>query len=162
MRTRFESGGTAPEPADIFKRKRGPYKQELQGRLNPHPLPLRGPLIVFQHALGRFNCRDDNYRHGADQPGKKKILEQQQKMVEHEIHDCNCSPARERNQKKAVLLKSELSAQHSHQSMGSVAGLQRPANSCLSQAEFLFSGLDSNGPPTLRATARPWRGRRAV
>jgi hypothetical protein len=40
-------------------------------------LKLRGPrflpwlLVLFEHALGRLDGRDDNHGHRADQPGKK-------------------------------------------------------------------------------------------
>src|SRR5579859_6419057 len=114
MRTRFESGGTAPEPADILKNKRSP--QRIKAPAGAYSLGrskfLKSPdstpkLIFFQHALGRFYSRDNNYRHSADQPRKKQVLEDRQNVVHQEAHSRHCSPVGWRNQSTTPgLLKS--------------------------------------------------------
>jgi hypothetical protein len=63
--------------------------------------------------MGSLNRRDNDDRHSADEPGKKKVLEKRQKVMDHEVHDSHCSPAGERKQRKAGLLKSVLSAEYS-------------------------------------------------
>jgi hypothetical protein len=41
MRTRFEIGGTAPEPADILKSNNGRYQQWLNA------VPVRRAVLIF-------------------------------------------------------------------------------------------------------------------
>jgi hypothetical protein len=43
-------------------------------------------LVIFQHALGRLDGRDDYYRHSADHPCKKEVLKERQNMVHQEVH----------------------------------------------------------------------------
>ena len=112
MRTRFESGGRAPEPSDILKvitASNQPGRQEAPvGRAALIPQfssSRRFALFVFEHALGCLNGRDNNYRHGADQPGKKSVFEKRQNMMHQEVHDCYCSPVAERNQRDSAGLR---------------------------------------------------------
>src|ERR1700747_1238569 len=64
-------------------------------------------LVFFQHALGRFNGRNNNHRHSADQPRNKEVLKDRQNIVRQEVHSWHCSPVPERNQSRTWgLLKS--------------------------------------------------------
>src|ERR1051326_630836 len=98
MRTRFESGGTAPEPADMFKVNNGRYIRTPADALFARPIlnslsPDSTPnlLIFFQHALGRFYSRYNNYRHSADQSRKKQVFEDRQNVVDRKSTRLNSS-----------------------------------------------------------------------
>src|SRR5690349_13098433 len=106
MRTRFESGGTVPEPADILKSNNGRYQQVriiahvCRGRVKfSSPSSSVWSLFVFQHALGCFYGGDNDNRHRAYQPGKEEVLKKRKNIMDHEVHDCHCSPVPERNQR---------------------------------------------------------------
>src|SRR5215467_14679863 len=92
MRTRFESGGAAPEPADILESnghcQNNTNAPACRGRADSlrSLFQKAAALVLFQHALGCFDRRDDNDRHGADQPGKKQVLKKRQDMVDQEVH----------------------------------------------------------------------------
>jgi hypothetical protein len=110
MRTRFESGGTAPEPADILESNNGRYRPGYKRACSQEPRKfLKKPSskpsfsVLFQHALGCFYGRNNNHGHGADQPGKKEVLKNRKNMVDQEVHDCNCSPVAERNQRRSAV-----------------------------------------------------------
>lgn len=94
MRTRFDCGGTAPEPADMTKNANGLYQpekiavrravRELDSSLN---FMVPGRFVLFHYALGGSDGRNNDHRHGSQQSGKKEVLENRQNIFDQEIHD---------------------------------------------------------------------------
>src|SRR5437899_2805286 len=89
IRTRIACGWT--ESVDMLKSSA--YNRFLKPANLPSPAVVRAASVFFQHALGCFHGCNNDHRHGADQPGNKKILEHGQNIMDHEVHDCHCIPA---------------------------------------------------------------------
>lgn len=92
MRTRFECGGTAPEPADMTESNNGHYNRQAVCRAALEPgsslsFMVRGRLVLLKHALCGLDGRDDNNGHRADHPRKEQVFKYRQNIMDHEIHN---------------------------------------------------------------------------
>jgi hypothetical protein len=108
MRTRFECGGAAPEPADMMESNNGHYNRQAVCRAALEPgsslsFMVRGRLVLLKHALCGFDGRDNYNWHSANHPRKEQVFKDRQNIMDHEIHNLLIVVSRESGIKKTSI-----------------------------------------------------------